>query len=225
MNLKRVLEPEVMDSQEEARDYDQMDHAEVNQAFVADLLAFARQHDIEGLNDVLDLGTGTALIPIELCQQTDNCRVMAVDLAASMLDLARYHVEAHGLIERITLAQVDAKQMGFDDGMFDVVISNSIVHHIPEPMVCLRELVRVVCEGGIVFVRDLARPCDLEALEKLVEMYAGKESGHAQQMFRESLHAALTVDEMSQLVNELGFDANSVQMTSDRHWTWTAVKS
>ena len=40
MSLKRVLEPEVMDTIEEARDYDQMDHSAVNQLFVADMLAF-----------------------------------------------------------------------------------------------------------------------------------------------------------------------------------------
>ena len=55
MPLKRVLEPEVMDSVEEARDYDQMDHAAVNDVFVTDLLASG---EIAG--EVLDLGTGTA---------------------------------------------------------------------------------------------------------------------------------------------------------------------
>ena len=164
MNLKRVLEPEVMDTAEEARDYNSMDHAEVNQLFVADLLEFAEGHGIAELNDVLDLGTGTALIPIELCQRTENCRVLAIDMAVHMLELARYNVEAQGLIERITLSRVDAKQMGFEDGMFDTVMSNSIVHHIPEPIACLRELNRVTCSGGIVFVRDLARPADSETL-------------------------------------------------------------
>ena len=38
--LPRTLEPEVMDTEEEARDYDAMDHAEVNGRFVGDLLAF-----------------------------------------------------------------------------------------------------------------------------------------------------------------------------------------
>ena len=39
-----------------------------------------------------------------------------------------------GLIDRITLNQVDAKQMPFPDAYFDVVLSNSIVHHIAEPL-------------------------------------------------------------------------------------------
>ena len=36
--LHRVLEPEVMDTVEEARDYDAMDHSTVNRPFVTDFL-------------------------------------------------------------------------------------------------------------------------------------------------------------------------------------------
>lgn len=229
MPLERTLEPEVMDSQQEANEYNEMDHSQVNRQFVADLLAFAQavvapNEDMK-LGDVLDLGTGTALIPIELCQQPIECRVMAIDMAASMLDLARYNVEAHGLIDRITLAQVDAKQMGYEDGKFDTVISNSIIHHIPEPFVCLKEMVRVAEDQGILFIRDLMRPDDVDSLENLVQQYAGSETEYSQKLFRNSLHAALSLDEIRSMVVKLGFDADSVEPTSDRHWTWAARKT
>ena len=99
--MKRVLETEVMDTEQEAIDYDAMDHSNVNQLFVTDLLTAG----FTG-GDVLDVGTGTAQIPIELCKAIDDCRVMAIDMATHMLDLGRYNIEAAGLIERITLAQV-----------------------------------------------------------------------------------------------------------------------
>ena len=51
MALKRVLEPEVMDTPEEARDYDGMDHSEVNQLFVDDLLAFVKGQGVTNLGD------------------------------------------------------------------------------------------------------------------------------------------------------------------------------
>ncbi|MDC0284027.1 class I SAM-dependent methyltransferase [Mariniblastus sp.] len=229
MVLKRVLEPEVMDSEKEAQEYNDMDHSVVNQHFVEELFKFARDQtpaaaDAEvDFGDVLDLGTGTALIPVELCRQDHDCRVMAVDLAVSMLELARYNVEAAGMIERITLAQVDAKRMGYDRGAFDLVMSNSIIHHIPDPVVCLQEMVRVTAENGLLFIRDLMRPQDAETLEALVLTYTGKESEYSQQLFRDSLHAALSLDEIRDLVASLGFDSNSVQATSDRHWTWAAV--
>lgn len=218
MALVRILEPEVMDSPEEASDYDAMDHADVNRLFVDDLMTATG--DAEA--DILDLGTGTALIPIELCQRTRWCRVMAADAAVSMLELARYNVEVAGLIARIELAHVDAKQLPFKDGLFDVVMSNSIVHHIPEPIHALQEAVRVVRPGGLLFFRDLLRPDSVQQLEMLVQTYAGAATPPQQKMFAESLHAALSLDEIRQLVSSLGFAAETVQQTSDRHWTWSA---
>lgn len=217
--LERILEPEVMDTVEEARDYDAMDHAEVNRVFVTDLLAAGFQGD-----DTLDLGTGTARIPIELCQRDEDCRVMAVDLAAHMLDLARYNVEIAGLIERIQLEKIDAKGLPFQDEMFGCVMSNSIVHHIPDPRVALQEAHRVLAPGGLIFVRDLMRPLDEATLRSLVETYAGDENEHQQKMFADSLHAALDLGEIRDLVASLGYPAETVQANSDRHWTWSARK-
>src|SRR6478672_1386364 len=117
MPLERILEPEVMDSAEEAADYDAMDHGEVNRRFVDDLLT-AIGAQPEAMLDVLDLGTGTALVPIELCKKFSDCRVMAADAAVSMLEVARYNVEVNSLIEQIQLAHVDAKKLPFSDSMF-----------------------------------------------------------------------------------------------------------
>ena len=223
MSLKRILEPEVMDTPEEARDYNDMDHSEVNQVFVKDLLAFAAENKAS-ISDVLDMGTGTALIPIELCKQHEDCRVMAIDMAVNMLDLARYNVELDGLIDRITLAKVDAKKMPYQDGMFNTVMSNSIIHHIPQPLECIREVVRVTAEGGIIFFRDLLRPDTDEAVKQIVQQYTGDENEHSQQMFDDSLRAALSLEEVCSIATEFGFAAESVQQTTDRHWTWAATK-
>ena len=217
MALERVLEPEVMDTWEEASDYDSMDHSEVNRAFVTDFLVAG---DVSGL--FLDLGTGTALIPIELCQRHEDCYVMAADASVNMLDLARYNIEIAGLIERIQLDHSDAKEMPYQDGYFAAVLSNSIIHHVPDPSVVLKEAIRVVETGGLLFFRDLMRPESDEEVRQLVEAYAGQENEHQQKMFEDSLRAALSLDEMREFVAELGFDHETVQATSDRHWTWSA---
>jgi ubiquinone/menaquinone biosynthesis C-methylase UbiE len=278
MSLERILEPEVMDSPQEAADYDAMDHREVNRWFVEDLLAslegsgfrdqgsggtsdderstrsvLSTEYSVpsgqpddtlpgpgrisaplspkpQTLNpepsclDILDLGTGTAQIPIELCRQFADCRVMAADAAVSMLEVARYNIEVNSLTERIELAHVDAKKLPFGNQMFDVVMSNSIVHHIPEPVEVLREAVRVTRAGGQLFFRDLLRPESEERLRQLVEIYTAGANDHQRQMFAESLHAALSLDEIRELVVSLGFSANGVQQTTDRHWTWITKK-
>jgi ubiquinone/menaquinone biosynthesis C-methylase UbiE len=208
-----------MDTPSEAMAYDDMDHAPVNRQFVDDLLSF---HLVTG--EILDLGAGTARIPIELCRRDDAIRVVAAELSLAMLDVARINLEIAGLVERILLVHGDAKRLGFANERFTAVISNSLVHHLPDPLPALKRAVRMTAAGGTLFFRDLLRPSSVQDVERLVERYAGDESDHARQMFRQSLHAALSLDEVRQLIEPLGFPAVSVQASSDRHWTWAAHK-
>lgn len=228
--LPRTLEPEVMDTPEEARDYDAMDHAQVNRVFVDDFLAAwgAGYDDAHAVGvaakrgeviRILDVGTGTALIPIELGRRGFPCHITAIDLAEEMLALARRNVAAAGLEQVIALELVDAKGLPYADGTFGAVISNSIVHHIPEPRGTLAEMVRVLKRGGLLFVRDLLRPESAADVERIVQAYAGNENAHQQQLFRQSLHAALTVDELRGLLRDLSLPPEWVRPTSDRHWT------
>ena len=179
--------------------------------------------DRANLLDILDLGTGTALIPIELCRRFEQCRVMACDAAVSMLDQAQYNLAAVNYNDRIQLKLVDAKALPFHETRFDVVMSNSIIHHIPEPLAVLREAVRVARPGGLLFIRDLLRPDSEEQRQQLVATYAAGANDHQRQMFADSLHAALSLEEIRDLVASLGFPRDSVQQTSDRHWTWVAT--
>jgi ubiquinone/menaquinone biosynthesis C-methylase UbiE len=216
--LTRVLEPEAMDTLDDARDYDAMDHAEVNARFVADFLV---AHGPCRGGTVLDVGTGTARIPIALCGIDANAQVLGIDLAGHMLALARHNVTAAGLANRIALQEADAKSLPYAAGSFEAVISNTIVHHIPDPAPVLAAMVRQVSPGGTVFVRDLARPDHLQELERLVSLYAGNEAPSARALFAASLHAALTLAEVRLIVASFGLAAESVVMSSDRHWTWT----
>jgi ubiquinone/menaquinone biosynthesis C-methylase UbiE len=173
---------------------------------------------------VLDVGTGTARIPIALCQADPRARVVALDLARHMLDRAAVNVRAQGLEDRIELRLADAKaRPDAAPELYEAVISNSIVHHIPEPERALAAMVAAVAPGGTLFVRDLARPATESHLGMLVERYAGAECEHGRAMFAASLAAALTVAEVEALVAPLGLPAGSARLTSDRHWTlaWT----
>lgn len=216
--MQRELEPELMDTPEEAVDYDEMDHSEVNRVFVDDLLA--GWGTIDSHLTVVDLGTGTAQIPIELCRRDARIHVTAIDAAAHMLDVARRNVTQALLEEQIELLLADAKLPA--TGKFDVVMSNSLAHHLPEPAVMFDRIVELSKPGGLIFVRDLFRPADETEWQHLVTTYAGGEASHARQMFADSLRAALTVDEVRDLVAARGFDPQSVAATSDRHWTWSA---
>jgi ubiquinone/menaquinone biosynthesis C-methylase UbiE len=217
--LPRILEPEVMDTPADAADYDAMDFTAVNAAFADDCLKA-----VGSVKTILDVGTGTARIPIELAKRNSTVQILGVDLSEEMLILGRQNVTAAGFADRITLFHVDAKMMPFEDGTFDAVVSNSIVHHIPDPSHCFKEIVRLAKPGGSFFIRDLFRPKEKVTLDQLVEKYAGNDTPHQRQLFADSLHAALTVDEVRSIVASFGFDPATVSATSDRHWTWTAKK-
>ncbi len=224
--LVRRLEPEVMDSAADAHDYDTMDHSQVNRVFVVDFLAAQRRSMLSADAEILDLGTGTAQIPIELCQRNPAARVVAIDLAEHMLELARKNVVSAGLSGRIRLERVDAKRLPFAEGQFAAVMSNSIIHHIPKPRAALADALRVVQKpNGLIFIRDLARPYDDGQVRHFVDTYAAGCNDHQRQLFDDSLRAALSVEEIRALVADIGGDPHNVQATSDRHWTWSAVRN
>lgn len=223
--LTRVLEPEVMDSPLEAADYDAMDHTQVNRVFVDDFLAACQENGLTSASSfataILDLGTGTAQIPIELLKWNAELRVTAIDLAESMLKLARKNVATAGFARQIRVERVDAKGLPYPTGHFTAVMSNSIVHHIPEPKTVLAEACRVLRAGGVLFVRDLLRPENDAQVRNLVATYAAGANDRQRQLFEASLRAALSLSEIHEIVACLGYDPRRVWQTSDRHWTWS----
>ena len=219
-----------MNDPAEAREYNQMDHAAVNAAFVEDLLAsqVLASGPVDPQADdsvVLDIGTGTALIPIELCRRFRLCRIVASDAASSMLELAKLNVAINQCENRIQLHRGDAKQLEFSDNLFDGVMSNSWHHHLPDPAVGLAQMWRVCKPGGWIFCRDLLRPHDDSEVERLVSVHTAQETSSNQQLFRQSLHAGLALDEVRQMALPLGIPPEAVQATSDRHWTLCTRKT
>src|SRR5512135_587521 len=98
--MERVLEPEVMDTALDAEEYDAMDFAEPNGRFAEDALALVGS--VPGA-EVLDIGTGTADIPLRMLQRDARVRVVAVDLAREMLHIARRKIAAAGFADRCRL--------------------------------------------------------------------------------------------------------------------------
>lgn len=212
--LDRRLEPEVMDDPAEAAAYDAMDHSAANAAFVERLVALV---GADAGGTALDLGTGPGHIPILLCQRAAGLGVLAVDLAESMLGLARAKIAAAGLAERIDLQLADVKRLPFADNQFDIVFSNTILHHIPEPIAMLAEAGRVLRPGGVLLIRDLYRPAEEAELDRLVALHTPGATAEQRRMFVESLRAALTPDELGALAAEAGLEGVEVVIDTDRH--------
>lgn len=225
--IDRQLEPEAMDTVEDASEYDSMDHATVNARFVADFLLASRRlgRASLGRDVVIDVGTGTARIPIELCQAQPDVRVVAIDLAGEMLKVARRNVSSARLADRIALQAARVTALPLRDGCSPMVMSNSLIHHLPDPAAAFRELVRIVARDGIVFVRDLVRPASQAEVERLVEAHAADATPSQRQLLADSLRAALTLQDVRDAIAGLPLSPISLSHTSDRHWTLVAVRA
>lgn len=212
--MDRILEPEAMDSFEDAEAYDAMDHTEANIAFVERLLELGAKG-----GRFLDVGTGPAAVPIMLAQRLSTIEVIGIDLSVSMLELGDFHIAEAGLTERITLGQADAKDLPYPSQFFDGVVSNSIIHHIPDPLPMLREVNRVVRSDGLILIRDLIRPETTEVALGLVEQHAGGATPYQKKLFYDSFLAAFTISEVEDMLVQVNLPGAVVIQSSDRHWS------
>lgn len=212
--MERILEPEVMDTWEESIDYDSMDFTEVNTVFAQSAINLGPK-----IGKILDAGTGSARIPIIIAKLSPQWHLTCIDLSANMLKVGAINVENAGVKSQVKLELVDAKEMPYQNQEFDMVISNSIIHHLPDPLPFLREVKRVLKSNGGLFLRDLLRPQDRETTDNLVEMYAGDCNEHQKRLFRDSLHAAFSLTEITQMLEEAGLTDVKIYQSSDRHWS------
>lgn len=209
--MQRTLEPEVMDTEEDADEYDRMDHTGPNRAFVE------RLAELGARGRMLDIGTGPGHIPLLVCDRIASAQVVGIDLASTMLERADRHRSASPYRDRIELCLADAKRLDFPDNAFDAVFSNTILHHIPDPLPFLVEARRVLRPGGCLLVRDLWRPESPERASELVALHTGGASAYQAELFRASLHASLTPDELRSLADAAGLHDAEVTIDSDRH--------
>ncbi len=112
---------------------------------------------------ILDIATGTGDLAIALAQRaggggTHGVHVTGVDISERMLALAREKVARRGLAESITLQRGDAEALDFADGAFDAVTVAFGVRNFGDIGAGLRQMRRVLREGGRCYVLEFSEP-------------------------------------------------------------------
>lgn len=98
---------------------------------------------------VLEVGVGTG---INASLYPRDCTVTGIDLSGSMLDKARDRVAREG-IYNVRLLEMDAADLKFADGSFDIVYAPYLISVVPDPIAVAREMRRVCRPGGrIIFL-------------------------------------------------------------------------
>jgi len=214
MMMPRVLESELMDDPKQAEAYAGADFAEENQGFVERFKEYFPEFS-QGL--VLDLGCGPADIPIRFVSLYPACQVIGIDASAPMIRLGEQAVQQAGLSSRITL-----RCERFDDvagaNIADAAISNSLLHHLPNPLLFWHKLRQLVKPGAPVLVMDLLRPESPEAAQAIVDQYAAGEPDMLRRDFYNSLLAAFTEDELGSQLARMNLTRLLIDIPDDRHW-------
>jgi phosphatidylethanolamine/phosphatidyl-N-methylethanolamine N-methyltransferase len=104
---------------------------------------------------VLEVGVGTG---INAGLYPRDCAVIGVDLSDSMLEKARERVARKG-IRNMRLLEMDAADLKFADGSFDIVYAPYLISVVPDPVAVAREMSRVCRPGGkIIFLNHFRSP-------------------------------------------------------------------
>jgi ubiquinone/menaquinone biosynthesis C-methylase UbiE len=109
---------------------------------------------------VLDVGTGTGLLPFSLARAAQPpASILGIDISAGMIETARRRLRDElGDDPRVRFERMDAEQLQLPDASFDVVLSGFALTHVPRPELAMREIFRVLTPGGRLGIALGSRP-------------------------------------------------------------------
>jgi len=212
--MDRVLEPELMEDEAQVQAYAAADFSQENQGFVDRFREYFPDFS-EG--HVLDLGCGPGDIPIRFARAVPGCRITGVDASAPMVRLAEETVRQAGLSSRITFRRERFQELA-GANIADAAISNSLVHHVPNPLQFWHKLRLAVKPGSPVLVMDLLRPESPEEAQAIVDRYTCGAPDILRRDFHNSLLAAFTEDEIGAQLAQMNLTRLLIDVIDDRHW-------
>jgi ubiquinone/menaquinone biosynthesis C-methylase UbiE len=99
---------------------------------------------------VLDIATGTGIVASEALKKVGNeGRIVGIDLSPGPLEIARKTLCDN---PNVQLLEMDAEDLRFPDGSFDIVLSEFALMFFPDSQKALREMRRVLVRGGRIAV-------------------------------------------------------------------------
>jgi ubiquinone/menaquinone biosynthesis C-methylase UbiE len=214
-NMQRVPEPELMDEEDQAKAYAEADFSEPHDHFVSLFRATFPNDTLAGT--VLDLGCGSADVTVRFARAFPDCRIDGVDGAEAMLGFGRKAVRSAGLEHRVRLIRAYLPNTTLPLSSYDAVISNSLLHHLADPMVLWEAVARWGKFGAPVFIMDLLRPESEDQLNELVRRYAADAPEVLKRDFSNSLRAAYRPDEIRAQLEAAGLKSFTCNIVSDRH--------
>jgi len=206
-HLPRVPEPEVMDDSDEVEAYSsaaaQAYLDRIDDTFVDHALRLLRSRIGRGESGfALDIGCGPGQIVLKLAHRLPGWRFAGVDRSVNMVRqamAARDEADERAggkRTSRVDFFTGDGSSLPYADGSVDLVLCNSVLHHLREPARLFAEMARVAAPGAAILLRDLRRP-SRPAYPLHVRWYGRHYSGLMYKLYCDSVRAAYTPEELA----------------------------
>lgn len=223
--MQRVPEPELMDGQAQVQAYAEADFSAGDAAVVERLAALATTAGVELAAPgalLADLGCGPGNISFRLAERYPEARVVGIDGAPAMLQVAEQRRLALGAaggrlrFARHTLPNAELEQ-GELAGRCTALVSNSLLHHLHYPAVLWHTAQALAAPGAFLYLKDLRRPASPDAARDLLALYLPEAPEVLQRDYLASLHAAFTPQEVEAQLAEAGLSRLQVAPLDDRY--------
>lgn len=188
-----------------AAQYDR--HVMVQKRVVTQLAGSVALHRDHAPGHILDVGTGTGALLEQLQARYPSARLTGVDIALNMCLKSQQKMGA-----ACQVVNGAAEALPFRTATFDLAVSASVLQWVSDLPAALRELCRVVRPGGDVAVAFFCHGT-LQELQCCFQDVAGGESSQTSR-----LHRFWTVDDVSEIVNSIGFKRAVISVETEVDW-------
>jgi SAM-dependent methyltransferase len=194
LDLPRIPEPEVMDDSNEVQAYS----SAAADAYLSNIDDTFVEHALRLIGSAagcaLDIGCGPGQILTKLSARLPEWKFIGVDRSLTMIH------RATSLPHSVFFLAGDACSLPFGGSSFDLVLCNSVLHHIGDPACLFAEIRRIAKPGAAILLRDLRRPSRF-GFPLHVRWYGRHYDGLMYKLYRDSVRAAYTPEELSEMLN------------------------
>lgn len=139
------------------RGQEMVEGAEVMAPMVDSALSWVAGN-VPSARDVLDIGSGPGVAACRFAQLLADARVLAVDGAGPLLDLADERAAALGVHDRVSTRLTPLPEGLSDLEPADLIWVSGVVHHLPDPLAAVRSLGSLLRPGGLLALREGGLP-------------------------------------------------------------------
>lgn len=218
-NQPRIPEPELMEEPNQVASYANADFESAHSMIIKQ---FQNRLPLQfSPHSVLDLGCGPGDMSSRLFPLFPNAHFTFVDGSNHMLDFCKKRLYTFNGEKRNNkmIFKNELIQEFVPESNYELVFSNSLLHHIHNPYEFWSAIQRSVDDESFIFICDLLRPSSIAEAHQLVERYAKNETEILKQDFFNSLLAAFRWEEVTEMISIIRMSHKlNVEVISDRHW-------